>query len=87
MGNRNADELLVGLRESEGKMPEETIDQSLKRGTRVRLNWSEGKPTYGYVTRRGSRHPTMNCWWYFVREDGEKKSVQIQGSGLTVLDD
>jgi hypothetical protein len=29
----------------------------------------------------------MNCWWYFVREDSGGKSVKIQGTGLTVVDE
>lgn len=66
-------------------MPEESIHDHLKRGTRVRLNWDEGPPTYGRITKRGNRHPTVNCWWYYVREDGRKESVRIMGDGLTVL--
>jgi hypothetical protein len=68
------------------QMPEETVDEHLKRGTRVRLNWSEGNPSYGHVTRRWVRHPTDNCWWYYVREDGATKSVRIQGTGLIVVE-
>jgi len=68
-------------------MPEEPFGRWLARGTRVRIDWSEGPPTYGQVTRRLGRHPTINCWWYFVREDGSKKSVKVQGAALSVIDD
>ena len=69
-------------------MPEESIQENLKRRTRVRIDWTDGNPpTLGRVTLRGMRHPTENCWWYFVREDGSDKSVRIQGTALTVLPD
>jgi len=71
---------------TEPRMAEESTNY-LKRGTRVRIEWDDGTKTYGKVTQRAMRHQILNSWWYFVREDGRKKSVRIQGASLTVIEE